>query len=94
MINEIRSIREKDPTFGSQVITDNLRDAHAVMGENPVLRLCRESMLYCSVICPKRGSGKTLETVVHDDLLERNFTFSRVNEKYFWTSLNIPRLEF
>jgi len=34
VINEIRSIRKKDSTFGYRLITDELKDAHVVMGEN------------------------------------------------------------
>ena len=82
VINEIRSIRKKDSTFGYRLITDELKDAHVVMGENRVHRLCRENMLYSGTIGPRRGSGKTPGPAVHDDLLQRNFTASRVNEKW------------
>jgi hypothetical protein len=74
VINEIRAIREKDSTFGYRLITDELKDVHVVVGENRVHRLCREKMLYSSIIRPKRGSGKTPGPAVHDDLLKRNFT--------------------
>lgn len=82
VINEIRSIREKDSTFGYRLITDELKNVHVVMGENRVHRLCRENLLYSSMIRPQRGSGKTPGPAVHDDLLKRNFTASRVNEKW------------
>jgi putative transposase len=82
VINEIREIRKKDSTFGYRLITDELKNAHVVMGENRVQRLCRENMLYSSMIRPKRGSGKTPGPAVHDDSLKRNFTASRVNEKW------------
>ena len=81
-INNIRSIRKKVSTFGYRLITDELRDAHAVMGENREHRLCRENMLYSGTIRPKRGSGKTPGPAVDDDLLKRNFTASRVNETW------------
>jgi transposase InsO family protein len=82
VINEIRSIRKKDSTFGYRLITDELKEAHVVMGENRVHRLCRENMLYSSIIRPKRSSGKTPGPAVHDDLLKRDFTAKRVNEKW------------
>ena len=82
VINEIRSIRKKDSTFGYRLITDELKDVHVVMGENRVHRLCRENMLYSGTIGSRRGSGKTPGPAVHDDLLQRNFTASRVNEKW------------
>ena len=82
VINEIRSIREKDSTFGYRLITDELKDASVVMGENRAHRLCRENRLYSGIIRPKRGSGKTPGPAVHDGLLQRNFTASRVSEKW------------
>ena len=50
VINEIRSIQKKDSTFGYRLITDELKDAHVVMGENRVHRLCRENRA-CQVFC-------------------------------------------
>jgi transposase InsO family protein len=82
VINEIRAICKKDSAFGYRLITDELRDAHAVMGGNRVHRLCRENLLYSSINRPKRGSGKTPGPAVHDDLLKRDFTAKRVNEKW------------
>jgi transposase InsO family protein len=82
VINEIRSIRKKDSTFGYRLITDELKEAHAVLGENRVHRLCRQNMLYSSIIRPKRSSGKTPGPAVNDDLLKRDFTAKRVNEKW------------
>jgi len=55
VINEIRSISKKDSTFGYRLITDELKEAHAVMGENRVHRLCRENMLYSSINRSKRA---------------------------------------
>jgi putative transposase len=82
VINEIRAIRKKESTFGYRLITDELKDVHVVMGENQVHRLCRENLLYSGTITSKCGSDKTLGPAVHDDLLKRNFTASRVNEKW------------
>jgi len=48
------------------------------MGEN---RVHRENLLYPSVFKRKRGSGKTPAPAVHDDLVKRDFTVTRVNEK-------------
>ncbi len=36
VINEIRSIQKKDSTFGYRLISDELKDASAVMGENRI----------------------------------------------------------
>lgn len=36
---------ERDSAFGYRLITDELKDAHVVMGENRVHRLCRENRL-------------------------------------------------
>ena len=47
VINEIRSIRKKDSTFGYRLITDELKDVHVVMGENRVHRLCRACQVFC-----------------------------------------------
>ena len=58
VINEIRSIRKRDSTFGYRFITDELKNAHVVMVGNRVHRLCRENRLYSGIIRPKRGSGK------------------------------------
>jgi len=51
------------------------------MGENRVHRLCRENMLYSRFIWPKGRLGKTPSPSVRDDLLKRDFTAERVNEK-------------
>jgi hypothetical protein len=82
VIHEIPSIRAKDPSFGYRLIADELKDAHAVMGDNQVHRLCREKILYSSIMRPKHGSGKTPGPTVHDNLLKRDFTASRVNGKW------------
>ena len=82
VIYEIREIRKKDSTFGYRLITDELKDVHVVMGKNRMHRLCRENLLFSSKIRSKRCSRKTPGPAVHDDLLKRNFTASRVNEKW------------
>ncbi len=50
VINEIREIHKTDPAFGYRLVTDVLKEVHAVMGENRVHRLCRENSLYFSTI--------------------------------------------
>ncbi len=82
VINEIREIHKTDPAFGYRLVTDVLKEVHAVMGENRVHRLCQENSLYSSTIRRKRGPSKKPGPAVHDDLIKRNFTATRLNQKW------------
>lgn len=82
LIHHLNSIHAEDPTFGYHLIPDKSKVSHAVIRENRVHRLCRENLFYSSTHGRKRGSGKTPGPAVHDNLLKRDFTANRANEKW------------
>ena len=71
-----------DPPFGYRFIADELeRQGHKV-SERRVWRLCSEQRIWSSFV-KKSKSGKKPGPPVHDDLVRRDFTATRMNELWF-----------
>ena len=83
LVNAILDVHADDPEFGYRLISDELERAGHRASENRVHRLCREQRVW-SVTTRKgrRGAGKTPGPAVHDDLVQRDFSAERPNEKW------------
>ena len=83
LLNAIVDVHADDPEFGYRFIADELERAGHIASENRVHRLCREHRVWSTTTRKgRRGSGKTAGPAVHDDLLERDFTAARLDEKW------------
>lgn len=74
-------VHRDDPEFGYRFMHDELRAAGHMIGENRAWRLCSEAGLF-SVHARKRGKQRRPGPPVHDDLVERDFTAARVDQKW------------
>ncbi len=82
LINAALDIHHDDPEFGYRFIADELRQAGIVAGENRVSRLCTQQRIW-SVHSRKRGLQRRPGPPVHDDLVERDFNASGLNQLWF-----------
>lgn len=83
LTNAIVDVHADDPEFGYRFIADELADGGHDASENRVHRLCREHRIWSTTTRKgRRGSGKTPGPAVHDDLVERDFTAERLDEKW------------
>lgn len=82
LINAALDVHRDDPEFGYRFIADELRDAGLATGENRVARLCSQQRIW-SVHSRKRGLNRKPGPPVHDDLVERDFSASDLNELWF-----------
>jgi putative transposase len=92
MVNRIIDIHQADPSFGYRLICDELNDQGIKIGESRVHRLCKEHNIV-SVIVRKRKGKRKPGPVVHDDLLQRNFTADNVDEKWVTDITEHPTME-
>lgn len=81
LTNAAVELHQDDPEFGYRFIADELRAAGYRVGENRVQRLCSQQGLH-SVHARKRGRYRKAGPPVHDDLVDRNFTASKIDEKW------------
>jgi len=81
-----------DKEFGYRFIYDELRDAGHACGENRVQRLCARRELI-SVHSRKRGKYRKPGPPVHDDLVQRDFTATRPDEKWLTDITEHPTAE-
>ena len=80
LINAARDIHGDDPAFGYRFIADEIEaESGIAASERRVWRLCSQERIW-SVFSKKRGLNRKAGPPVHDDLVERNFTATRVNE--------------
>ena len=80
LINAARDIHGDDPAFGYRFIADEIEaESGIAASERRVWRLCSHERIW-SVFSKKRGLNRKAGPPVHDDLVERNFTATRVNE--------------
>jgi transposase InsO family protein len=94
VLNAIVEIHADDPEFGYRFIADELERAGHDLGEGRVHRLCRQNRVWSSTTKKgRRGSGKTPGPAVHDDLVQRNFTASRVDAVWLTDITEHPTLE-
>jgi transposase InsO family protein len=81
LINAAYDIHHDDPTFGYRFIADELPAQGIAAGENRVARLCSQQRIW-SLHARKRGLSRKPGPPVHDDLIDRQFTAARPNEKW------------
>jgi putative transposase len=79
LINAALDAHEDDPGFGYRFISDELEADGYVASENRVQRLCSLQRIW-SVHSKKRGLNRKPGPPVHDDLVQRDFTASAINE--------------
>jgi putative transposase len=74
LTNAALDVHVDDPAFGYRLIADELADAGFTASERRVWRVCSDQAIW-SVFAKKRGlNRKAGPPVVHDDLVDRNFT--------------------
>lgn len=82
LINAALDIHAADPEFGYRLIADELNFNKGLsVSQNRVWRLCRVQGIV-SVITKRRVSGKSAGPAVHDDLVVRDFSANRPNQKW------------
>jgi len=81
LINAIIDIHNDDPEFGYRFITDELERDGWVVSENRVQRLCQDNKIW-SVTAKKKGKTGKPGPAVHDDLLQRDFSAERANQRW------------
>jgi transposase InsO family protein len=81
LVNAAYDIHADDPTFGYRFIADELPAQGILAGENRVARLCSQQRIW-SLHARKRGLSRKPGPPVHDDLIDRQFTAARPNEKW------------
>jgi len=67
--------------LGYRLITDELVDNDIIASENRVARLCSSQRVW-SIFGKKRGLVRKVGPPVHDDLIGRDFTAQRPNQKW------------
>ena len=82
LTNALYDAHREDPTFGYRFLADELTTAGHRTSERRVWRLCSEQRLFCA-FHKKSKYGKKPGPAVHDDLVQRDFTASRINTKWF-----------
>ena len=82
LTNALLDLHRDDPTFGYRFMADELELLNEFVGERRVWRLCSEMSIF-SAFTKKGKSGKKPGAPVHDDLVQRDFSASRMNELWF-----------
>jgi putative transposase len=82
LINAAMDVHHDDPGFGYRFIADELNQAGIAAGENRVSRLCSQQRIW-SLHSRKRGLQRRPGPPVHDDLVERDFTATALNQLWF-----------
>lgn len=94
LINRIVDVHADDPEFGYRFITDELQAAGEAVSENRVHRLCRDHRIYSTTIRKGRaGSGQRPGPAVHDDLVQRDFTATNIDEVWLTDITEHPTSE-
>jgi putative transposase len=82
LTNELLDAHHDDPTFGYRLVADELEKAGHVVSERRVWRLCSEQRIWSSFV-KKSGSGKKPGPPVHDDLVQRDFSATAINQIWY-----------
>ena len=72
-------LHTEDPAYGYRFISDELPALGITASERRVWRLCSQQRLW-STFSKKRGLNRKAGPPVHDDLVERVFTATRLNQ--------------
>lgn len=82
-----------DPEFRYRFIADELEATGHDLGKGRVHRLCRQNRVWSATTKHgRKGSGKRPGPAVHDDLVRRNFTASRIDEVWLTGITEHPTL--
>jgi len=81
LIGVLRELHDADPEGGYRVLADDLHDLGYEISERRVWRLCKIAGLQ-SVITTRRRRYQKAGPPVGDDLVQREFTAERVDEKW------------
>lgn len=92
LTNAAFDIHHDDPAFGYRFIADELGRLGYAASENRVWRLCSAQRLW-SAHAKKRGMRRLPGPPVHDDLVERDFSASRMNELWLTDITEHPTME-
>jgi len=82
LTNALIDLHRDDPGFGYRFMADELELLEEFVGERRVWRLCSEMSIFAA-FTKKGKSGKKPGAPVHDDLVQRKFSASRMNELWF-----------
>lgn len=77
--NAAIDLHTEDPAYGYRFISDELPALGITASERRVWRLCSQQRLW-STFSKKRGLNRKAGPPVHDDLVERVFTATRLNQ--------------
>jgi putative transposase len=87
-------VHADDPEFGYRFIADELEHAGQRTSEGRVWRRCRAQRVWSTTTKKGRtGSGKPPGPAVHDDLVQQNFSASRLDEAWLTDITEHPTLE-
>lgn len=81
LVNAIIDIHRDDPAFGYRFISDEIERKGWNVSENRVHRLCREHRILSTTV-KRRGYARKPGPPVHDDLIVRDFTAERANQRW------------
>lgn len=73
-----------EPEFGYRLLADDARAAGFPMADRTAWRLCSQAGIMSAIIKSRKRKGKKPGPPVHDDLIGRNFTADRIDEKWLW----------
>jgi len=79
LINLALEVHRDDPEFGYRFIADELHAQGVAAGENRVWRLCSQQAIW-SAHAAKGGLTRRPGPPVHDDLVERDFSATALNQ--------------
>ena len=80
--NALFDAHREDPELGSRLLAAEARAAGEAMIERTAWKICRDNQWW-SVFGKKRGkNGKRPGPAVHDDLVQREFTADRLNQRW------------
>jgi transposase InsO family protein len=81
LIKALRKLHKEDPEGGYRVLADDLHDLGYEVSERRVWRLCQTAGIQSGIAKRKRRYQRA-GAPVGDDLVERDFTASGLNEKW------------
>jgi transposase InsO family protein len=82
LTNQLFDAHHDDPPFGYRFLADELERLGERASERRVWRLCSDMAIWSSFV-KKSRSGKKPGPPVHDDLVQRDFSATRMNQLWF-----------